>query len=99
MIGAPVDIGVLYGYDLTYALYDTDQRVVAHGIAAYIAGIMVRDIIAIIAKFDLAAHTGHDLTEMVDFAPVLPEQVQDQAERRFLPYTGQLLELSHGISY
>jgi hypothetical protein len=49
---------------------------------------VVRDIVAIAAKLDVAAHTRDDLAEMGDFQFILFEQVQHETERRFLPYTG-----------
>jgi hypothetical protein len=73
--------------------------VVAHRIAADIAGLVIRDIIAIDAKFDVGAHTAHCFAEMSDFSPILPEQMKDEAQRGFFPYARQFLELCHCIRY
>jgi hypothetical protein len=88
MVSTAIDIGIFDSYHLTDALYYAYLRMVTHGVAAYIAGLVVGDVIAIDAKLNLAAHTRYGITEMSNFQFVLLEEMQNQPKSCFLPYTG-----------
>jgi hypothetical protein len=49
------------------------------------------------AEADLGTYTCDGFTERVHFGDILPEQVQDEAQRGFLPDAREPRECLHGI--
>ncbi len=99
MIQAIVLLGALNGYDIAYGLYHAYLALVAGSIDAYKAYIGIGNVVAYFAELHLVPHAAHRTGKGIYLLLVHFQQLQHQAQRRFLTYTRQPGKLLHRIFY
>ena len=90
-------LGTFYGNYITYIFHHANHLVLAHSIAADIAKVFIRNIMAAAAEFDLFSKRGNGIAETYYILHILFNKVQYQTQRRFFTNTWQFGKLVYSI--